>query len=62
MTGKASRLGRARWAGPAQVRPRWVSLSLFLICFCFLFFLQLLGFIKNTKMFPKILKIVVGSV
>ena len=32
----ASGLGRARWAGLAQVRPRWASLSLFfLICFCF---------------------------
>ena len=56
-------------AGPSQVG--WAStgkaqvgfpLSLFLICFCFLFFLQLLGFIKNTKMFPKILKIIVGFV
>ena len=59
-TGKASQLGRARWARPAQVRPRWVSLSLFLICFLFYFFLQLLGFIKNTKTFSKILKIIVG--
>ena len=32
----ASRLGRARWAGPAQVRPRSLpSLSFIFICFCF---------------------------
>ena len=49
------------WAstGEAQV----VSLSLFFwFVSVFYFFLQLLGFIKNTKMFPKILKIIVGSV
>ena len=40
--------------------PRYNSLSPFY--YCFLFLLQLLGFIKNTKTFPKILQIIVGSV
>ena len=34
-TGKASRLGRARWAGPEQARPRWLPSLFFLICLCF---------------------------
>ena len=57
-----------RWAGPARWAAYWavqvsqVSLSLSLFCFLFSIFLQLCGFIKNTKTFPKILKIVVGSV
>ena len=50
--------------GPGQPG-KWplafLSLS-FLICFSFSIFLQLLGFIKNTKTFPEILKIIVGSV
>ena len=39
----------------------FLSLS-FSDLFLFSNFLQLLGFIKNTKMFPEILKIIIGSV
>ena len=50
--------------GPGQPG-KWplafLSLS-FLNCFLFSNFLQLLGFIKNTKTFPEILKIIIGSV
>ena len=55
-------------AGPSQVgwastgKAQVVSLSLFFDLFMFSIFLQLLGFIQNTKTFPKILKIIVGSV
>ena len=35
---QASWLGRARWAGPAQVRPKWFpSLSLFSVLFYFFY-------------------------
>ena len=59
--GQSAGMSQVGW--PAQVRPRWASPSLpFSDLFSFSIFLQLLGFIKNTKTFPKILKIIVGSV
>jgi hypothetical protein len=48
------------WAGQVSGPGEFPSLSVF--CFCFSIFLQLLSFIKNTKTFSKILKIIVGSV
>ena len=53
-TGRASQLGRARWAGPAQVRPRWASLSLsFSDCFLFLLNCNCWALLKILKRFQK---------
>ena len=55
----AAAVGWDAGVGPAGL-PGTFSLSL--LVFVFYFFLQLCGFIKNTKTFPKILKIIVGFV
>ena len=62
MTGSGGGLGQLLGL-PATVLGRtgkpgsFLSLSVFLICFCFLIIFLCFEFRKNTKAFPKILKI-----